>query len=175
MRQQKWFCYEAAANSSILSHLCVCVYCCVSKWVTSSIPQQSGHTQRANEFWAAYYGDSLIHTLKRDVAAIHPFTWLRFSQPASDAAGSFQNHPAASHLNRLPVRKAIMLIWRGKHHKDAMCITAVIFFFLFSPWSHKIPWRIYCRFTSWNSPTAFKNPFKKKKKKLTVKLLHPLM
>lgn len=50
-------------------------------------------TRRPNESWAAYYGDSLTHTLNRDTAAIRPLTWPRFSQPAS--AGCVLNHPAA--------------------------------------------------------------------------------
>lgn len=32
-----------------------------------------------NEVWAAYYGDSLRHTLKRGITAVHLFAWLKCS------------------------------------------------------------------------------------------------
>lgn len=77
--------------ASRLPRVCVCVYVCVSKWVTPSLSQQSGHTHWVNEVWAAYYGAGLaqphikgrqwwrtcVRWLGRgsDEAAAHGFIW----------------------------------------------------------------------------------------------------
>lgn len=53
------------------SHLVrVCVF--VTEQHPASLSLQSGHTGRVNEVWAAYYGDSRGHGLKRDDMAAHP-------------------------------------------------------------------------------------------------------
>lgn len=47
--------------------------------VTSGFPQQSGHTRRVNEAWAAHYGDSLSRTPTRDVPSRLLLTSLKFT------------------------------------------------------------------------------------------------
>lgn len=63
--------------------LCVCV--CVFVRVTSSRSQQSGHTRRVNEVWAAYYGDSLGHTFDETHRCYTPVSLgIGLGRPASD-------------------------------------------------------------------------------------------
>lgn len=59
----------SAANSSI-----------TSQSVARSLSAVCSHSE--NEVWAAYYGDS--HPLTRDITAVHLFTRMNFSFPASD-------------------------------------------------------------------------------------------
>lgn len=61
--------------------MCVCVFV----RVTSSRSQQSGHTRRVNEVWAAYYGDSLGHTFDETHRCYTPVSLgIELGRPASD-------------------------------------------------------------------------------------------
>lgn len=86
--------------------MCVCV--CLSEWHPAALSSLVTLAELMKSEQLITETASATHST-RHIAAIHP----------SRSASSSADPPRIADSNRFPVRKAIMQMWRGKHHEGA--------------------------------------------------------